>query len=554
MPNVIAGIDNVTPIYQPNARWTSWNLNEIYFGQQGQNKYIPNVNDFVVNVDTGEIWKVESLDPVTYVPTLVRMQIIETGTLSDVLLGVGPGTESDTYRVYIDKSVVPYTLAVDARLKVAGSMVSKAMLFRGSQLDGSAVVISALYDQSGTLLGQAIPLELVAMENNTNIAIKTVPVCNTMADIPDGEIITAVFYSDAGKVVSKRQLLAENTAFIRNTDTSVKYITSISLESPFLSQADPTLIQYPLNVPLTGLDLIGVVNYSDGSKSRLPVDGTKFTVFGFDGFISTIVGQKFNVVLKYSLSQGEVIYGANAVNGEFITKTYKATTTKAEGSYTVKLFGYPEWSNAINGYHMEWFLCNLDRSVIYRVTPYVVYNANSPAFVPTAYGIVQHLSVSINLQDVNGSFKAYRYVQTMDVTLLGPASARTTNWTIGFAPNQTPQYGLNNYASTTFINQNYWEVYVNSGATSQDEWLQRIYYDTLPLFDTSNEVAPIKPNYFALVFGNESIEYPISEWNNKLTISNAVPDNTNLYIKFMFKTPDNELQLSISALPIYQTN
>jgi hypothetical protein len=539
-------------VYQPSGRWSIWNLNEIYTGQQGAQRYVPRVNDYAVNTDTDETWKVTSIDPATLIPTLVRVNAINTGPLNpnDILLGVGPGTQSDTYRVYIDKSVTPHILAVDARLNVGGSMVTKAILFRGSELSGTAVAISALYDQSGNLLGQAIPLELIATINN--IAMKTVPVCHTLADLPDGELITAVFYSDVGNVVSKRQLLAENTAFIRTTDASVKYIIGISLETPFLSLTDPKLIQYPLNVPLNGLSLIGVVNYSDGSQIRMPVDGTKFSIFGFEGFISTVIGQKFNVVLKYTLSSNEVVYGANAIGGMFITDTYKATTSLANGAFTVKLFGYPVWIDSINGYILEWFMYNLDRTAMYRVTPYVKFGVNSRAYNPSLYGTTQSLSVMINLHDVNSIFANYNHVQNIDVTLLAPGSARTTNWTIGFAPNQTPVFGINNFAATTMTNQNLWSVNLASGETILSNWLNRMYFNTLPLTDTTKELAPPVPNYFALLIGNTSLEFPISEWNLTHAISLAVPDNSTLFVKFFFRTPDNDIQLSIVGLPCYQ--
>lgn len=553
--NAVAGIDGIVPVLNLNSRWTIWNLLEIYMGQNGSSKYVPNVNDYVINTDTDETWKVTSINQTTLIPTLVRVVPINTGTLSqqDILLGVGPGTASDTYRIYIDKSVTPHTLAVDARLNVAGSMVTKAIIFRGSDLTGTSVAISALYDQTGTLLGQAIPLELVAMVNGNNVAIKTVPVCYTLADLPDGEIVTAVFYSDTGSVVSKRQLLVENTAFIRTTDAAVKYITGITLESPFLSATDNTLIQYPLNVTLNGLSLIGVVQYSDGTQLRMPVDNTKFKISGFEPFISTIIGQKFNVVLKYTLSPGEIVYGANAVGGQFITNTYKATTVKANGAFTVKLFGYPVWIDAVNGYRLEWFMYNLDRTAMYRVTPYVTIDANSVPFNPTFYGTVQHLTVSINLKDVNGLFTSYLHVQNIDISLLAPAQARTTNWLVGFNPGQsTGIFGSNNFAATTFINQNLWSVNVGSNAATLADWLNKMYFNTLPLIDLTKETAPPVPNMFALILGNSVVEFPISEWNMTHQVSSAIPNNTTLFIKFFNRTNTNDIQLSVCGLPVYQ--
>jgi hypothetical protein len=555
----IAGTDGITPIYQPNARWTIWNLNELYMGQTGQNRYVPNVNDYVVNPATNEQWKVISIDPTTLVPRLDPVVTVGIGSFTeeDMLLGVGPGTQSDTYRVYIDKSVQPHTLAVDARLHVAGSMCRTAQIFKGSQLDGTSKLISAFYDQSGNVLGQAIPLELVAIQNinGQNVSIRTVPVCYTTEDLVDGEVVTVVFYSDTGFVVSKRQLLVENTAFIRSPDSSVKYITSIAMESPFLSLADPKLIQYPLNVPLSGLGLIGLVNYSDGSTIRLPVDGIKFSIYGFENYAATIIGQKFPLILKYLLSSDEVVYGANVGDGKFITVPYNATTISADGQYTDKLFGYPVWIDATNGYRMAWWLYSLERNVVYDATPYVKINTNSPAFNPTTYGVRQHLSVSVNLNDVNGSYPKYIHVQTIDVVLMGPGTDRTNNnWQIGFDPNQDPLYGIGLALSSTFVNQNLETINVSCGATTVDDWLNKLYYATKPLVDPVKETVPPVPDFFSISVNGQDIQFPVTQWNSTLQIPGVLQNSSTAFIKFFKRTSNNDIQLAICGLPVYQTN
>ena len=86
------------------------------------------------------------------------------------------------------------------------------------------------------------------------------------------------------------------------------------LRTPFLSSSDPTLIQFPINVILSDLNLMGIVRYSDGTCAMLPVDNTKFQILGFNAFVSTIVGQSFDVVLKYNLSPDEAVFSASSVD------------------------------------------------------------------------------------------------------------------------------------------------------------------------------------------------------------------------------------------------
>lgn len=555
----ITGTDGKTPIYEPEARWTTWALKEIFVGGPGLKKYVPKIGDYVIDTDTNETYIVDDLDITTLVPAFRRVERPEGSGIfneSDMLLGVGPGTQSDTYRIYIDQSVIPHTLAVDARLRVHGSMTTSCKIFKGSHLLGNQQVISAVYDAGGTLLGQSIPLELCAVPSDvTNHAIKTVPVCHTTENLADGEVVTAVFYADTGHVVSKRQLLVENTAFIRTSNDAVKYVTSIELETPFLSAGDPELIQYPINVPLNGMNLMGVVNYSDGSQLRLPVDGTKFQVFGFEHFVATIVGQKLPVVLKYNLSSDEIAYGATINGDRFFTKTYRAQTTVRDGIYSVKLFGYPVWIDAVNGYRLEWFLYNLDRDVSYRVTPHVQINESTRAFDPLAYGINQRLAVSINLKNANPAYKNYIHTQTIDFVLAQAGTVQAdTAWTVGFEPSQNPPFGRLNYVGMEYVNINLRRLNLTSGETVLANWLNRMYSLSKPLIDPDREALPIEPDFFKLVIGATELEFPIAQWNQVIPITQTLANHSTLFIKFFKRTVTTDLQLAVCGVPVWQTS
>lgn len=551
----ITGTDGQQPVYSPDSRWTIWNMKEIYTGGAGKARYVPKVNDLVLDQDFWIWYEVVSIDEVTYVATLREKDVRNMGGEMndyDKLLGVGPGTQSDTYRVYVDKSVTPYILAVDARLRVAGTMCKTCKIYRGADVWDEASVVSKVYDGAGNFLGTDVLLELAAIEGQ-NKTIKTVPVCYTSEDLKDGELVTAVFYSDSGHVVSKRQLLVENTAFIRSTDDSVKYIIDISLKSPFMSKADPALIEYPINVPLAGLFLTGVVHYSDGSTAEYPVNGQKFSIFGLDNFVSTIVGEKLDLVLKYSLSSEEICYEAQQVGDtRFMAKSYDAVVAKADGAYTVKLFGYPHWLDGIRGYRMEWFLYNLDRNLAQRVTPYVRINDNSPAFDPLLFGTRQRLSVTLNLQDVSSAYTYYRHVQSIDVTLMAPGGTQQTDWTVGFDPTQNPQYGLENHFKFEFINQNLRRLKLDMGLDTIDQWLDKLYYPSKPLVNPYTEAKPIVPDFFAIVINTEKYIFPITQWRSIFTVTDQLWPGATVFIEFFKRTNNNDIQLAVAGVPVVQ--
>lgn len=551
----ITGTDGQTPIYDPDGRWTSFKLTEIYQGAAGAGRFIPKVDDYVVDTDTDHRYIVTALDPTTFIPTLTAIVETPIGEFSqgDLLLGVGPGPQSLTYRMFVDKSVIPYRVAVDHRLMYPNTGATNVTVFRGSVLNPEADAISQVYNNSGDLTGHVVTLTAVTM-NGQATNMKTVPEFNTTFDLQNNEIVTVVAYSAGGDVVGKRELLVENSSFIRRTDASVRYVQSIELLSPFLSSSDPTLLQFPINVLLQGLNLRGKVNYSDGSNVILPVDGTKFKLFGWNDYLATIVGQTLPLVLKYTFASNEAFEGGGSGADRFKTLALTGETISSDGTFSVKLFGFPVWQNPTDGYRLEWYLYNLDRNTAFHVTNYVSYSDAGPAFSPTNYGVNQRLTVAINLHDVSGAFRNYIHTQTIDIALLAVGTARTTNWTIGFSPNQDPRFGIGNHADTVFTNSSLATVRLSSGATTLDSWLARMFGATLPLNDPSVEVGAPAPTHFALVLSGGDVEFPISNWNSTLTLNQALTNNGTLFVKFFKRTSDTDLQLAIAALPIWQTN
>jgi hypothetical protein len=552
---------NTTPIYDPTARWTIWSLDEIYTGPTAQKKYVPKVNDYVIKTDDYTTYIVDAVDLTTLLSTLRVIKpngaFFEMST-EDVLFGVGPGTQADTYRAYFDKTVTPHVLCVDQRLKVAGTMARYAKIFRGADTSSNGKVIGMLFDQGGTFLTYNIPLELAAIETHTNHAIRNVQVCYTTEKMINGEIITVVIYNDAGHVVSKRQLLVEETSFIRSVSSSGKYISHISLETPFLSQTQDGLIEFPINVPVQALNLMGRVHYSDGTIATMPVDGTKFKVYGLDQYVATVVGHKIEIVLAYTLSSNETAIGSGVGDGKFITEPYEIITTKVEGAYSVKLFGYPYWVSPEQGYRIEWFLYNLDRNIIFNVTNHVLFNPNTGPFDPKAYGFLQRLSVRINLADVSGTFKSYIHTQAIDIFLrMAPNSSNNTLWEVGLdAGVSNTLYGNNlfaTYQATSIGPQPTIKVRIDANIATKELWLDNVYKKTFPLFNPKLEISAPLPNYFAISFMGVRSEYSLDKWNQDLFINNPlITAHKTLHVEFFRRTTAGDVQLSVAGLSLRQ--
>ena len=545
--NFIVGTDGMSPVYDPDARWCIWELNEIWQGASGK-KYVPKVGDYVIEKNEYITYIVDSIDPVTLIPVLREIKNNTSSgvfTSSDMLFGIGTSASPDTYRIYVDKSTTPYTMAIDSRLKVYGSMTSYCKIFKGADLGGTGQVVSMMFGPSGNFSTNNVPLELVAIDNHTNYHIKTVQPCKTTIELEDGELLTAVIYSDNGHVVSKRQLLVENTAFIRSIDVSTKYVTHISLKSPFISATNDNLIEFPVNVPTNALNLIGVVHYSDGTKLELPVDGGKFKMLGIAQYVSAIVGQELNVVLSYSLSPGEVAYTGVVSSGHYITEAYTLRTINPNYSYSVKLYAYPEWVDETNGYRLKWWLFNLDRNVKFDVTEHIQFNPATGSYNPKDYGVTQRKSVAINLKNVSAAFKNFLHTQLVDISLYGKPVDTTTAWTVSHESTiSRPNYGLELNAKQVSS----YVINISGGITDQEEWLNRVYKQTFPLTDVTRELEPPMPTHLQITYNGELVEVPLSVWASNLTFVNPLSIYKNVYITFIRRSGAEVTYLSQAAM------
>jgi hypothetical protein len=548
--NGVVGTDGVYPIVDDEPLWRQWSIEQIYLGQEGEGKYVPKVKDWVIDPDVFEFWVVDHVDPVSLIPTLRpfvpgRVSGIFT---EDALIGVGPGQPSDVYRVYLNDAVWPHTLSVDTGIHIGGTMSSYCKIFLGTDTsEATGKVISKVYDNSGNFVSDAVQLELAAIDSHTNYSVKYVPRCHCTEKHPNNEIVTVVIYSDNGHVVYKRQLLMENTDTISDVHGSTKYISEISLECIWLSSTIPDQIEFPTNDLMNGLNMTGVVHYSDGSKARYPVNGGKFTMLGIDSYLSSIPGHTVPLTLRYSLGANEIAYASTGVNNGAITKPFSLVTTNPNKSIAVKLFGYPEWQSDALGYKMRWFMMNMERNVKFEVTGLVRFSENTGPFDPKLYGVLQRKNVTINLHEVSAAFIPFVHTQLVDIVLHSPpTNDMITPWSVNTVASDTlPRFGVNLFGEikSTLVN-------FKSGIQSKDQWLQEFYLKTRPLVDKDMEAGPMPPSHFIVQYGTSEIEYTIDQWDEDLSIGAGLGSGKNAYIRFINRQPSGDLQLSWAAVTL----
>lgn len=562
MPNPITvggivGTDNVSPQYNPAGLHKEWSMNEIYLGAVATNKNVPLIGDTVVQITGAQITRyiVKDINPSNMIPVLVQEEIDALSgsfTDTDILVGVGPGHFGESYRLYVDKSVTPYRIQVDERCRIATSGAVGVRIFRGADLSDQGSIISMIYDADGQLVDSMLQLRLLLTDSTiVNSALKGVEEGYTTVDLKTNELVTAVAYSDTGTVMSRRQLLVEETSWIATDTVGVKRVVGISLQSPFLSSVDPALIEYPFNLTMNALDLVGVVHYNNGDTLKLPVDGNRFSVFGFDGYAATQPGQSLDLVLSYRLAQDEASLVANAFTNRVVTEPYRAITIGADGTYGIKLFAYPVWVDFANGYRLKWFMYNLGRNAWYDATNYVSINTQYAVFDPKAYGIVQRLSASVNIKNVNALYKAYVHTQTVDIVLARQGTERLTPWLVGFTPDQNPRYGVTTQATAKFISTNRYEVKLTSGATTKAQWLERLYYATKPLYSPNTETGPLEPTHFEVNINGQLSLYTVDQWNAALQITGSYTNGMTIYVHWTRRLGPTTLYLGVSGMALW---
>lgn len=553
-PPVIGTEDGIEPIRDENAPWRMWGLKDIFVGTIGSRRFVPKVNDYVIQPTTYETWIVLSVNPVTLIPELMPIRPFGSSTepsREDILFGVGPGTQAQLLRVYLNRNTYPYRLTVDTHCFVGGSAMAHAVIYKNGDPTIGGEPVSKMYDNSGNFLGVEVPLELVALDtHDINSSIKIVQECYCNEEIPDGEPLLVVFYSADGIPRSKATLLCENTTYIRGIDIQRKFVTNISLESPWIS-GDANVIKFPLNIPTDALDLKGVVQYNDGSRLRLPVDGTKFSLAGMDGYLSSIPGEQFDAALIYSLSAEEISYaGQGMYVDRVVTAPYTIITEVIEPGYTVKLFMYPFWNATNSSYRMRYWLYNMSRNSHVEVTDYVKYAASIGGFDPRLWGVKQRLQVNLNLRDISPNYKPMIHTQMFDVTLFGIPSDNDTPWTVSnqLSPS-VPPYGIN--IKAVFRSPNVFNL--SSIFTTKEDWIKAYYDNTDPIVDRRTEVYNPVPAHF-WVSTNDGVDWTQyflnDSWDKDLTSRTPLTLYQNILLRFTRPVGLQTADLAIAAVTV----
>lgn len=556
-----ASLKPILPL--PNDTIRIWDIRNIYKGpafiqENGYYAYVPKEGDWVVDRDNGWFYVAHVGLEGENLSTLVPWEAPNRGGSADddlILLGDISRYTSEFILCAIDYSQMPPVMTVDNRIQIYGSNAASAKIFLHNDIGVNGQVVSCQYDNSGNIVSDTVPLELVKFNESRNIAVRVPLPCHCSQNLADGETLTFVAYDkNGGPILPAYRLVVQNTAFVRRTELGQKYVKGVQLLSPFLNSNDPELLEIPVSIrSLASVEFRARVWYSDNSYKDWAVDGDRMVLNGVREYIPTIVGQQASLTLTYFLNDNEQAVSSNPGEKPHVDQNYRIRTTEAVGAYAPKMYGYPVWDAAKSAWKMTWWLYNLDRQMAYDITDKAELGVNSDPFDPKNYGVVQHLTYAVTLSSVDSRWKAFRHVQNLDVVIYGaPGSATGTDWTVGFDPGQQPVYGPNLSCKVTGTSANARTVKIDSGIKTYDEWLEQLFYNTRPLRAIASESKAPAPTHFEVYVDSGHVyRYPVNQWNAALTIGTVLTAGQNVFIKWLKTDAGNiELQLGISALVV----
>lgn len=535
------------PIINPDRGFTEWAEKDIYTGPDGTGQHVPNVDDKVwswnrgvlrvtdVNIDTGlsvlKEWKAPNQN--------------RDSEIDDLLIGNGGHEESKYYQAYVDHSVNPSTIEVDSKLRIYPRNAVYFKYFRGTDITVTGEVISRNYDGAGNYINDKVPMHYLGVEHGYDRTVAVPEGTHTTEALQSGEIISVVGYNEEGGQCSVTRLTVQETSLYSKGLINSSYVTDIELRSPWLSE-DGVTVEVPVNLPVVSMGLSAVVHYNNGDTIEYPVDGNRFALYGLDDYVTATPDFYNPLTLSYQMGDNEESTSISVTGSGHITKAYKLHTLKAQHEYNLKLYVYPQWING--GWQLRYYLHNLSRDLLVEVTEQIEFGIGSiTTFNPTLWGVEQNLTVSIRLDKVNPSYVPYRHVQTFKVTLLSePTNASAASWLVNYEAGYEKVYGEGVAAIQTLNSATSYKFRLSSGCLTVEEWLAKVFYSTIPLYDKEVEANAPRPSHYDVIVNGVRERFELDNWNTDHIFTSGLNTGDNVEVIWVKQTEHQDLLLGIS--------
>lgn len=570
MADIKKVLGNGDTVIIPDRANTVLNLQDLYKYRlvdsgpeivRGNGNLVPKQDDLIYSYEIG-LMRAARVDESDYHVDLVGWKVPGSGGGAegqDELLGEGPGSQSESYRVMVDTRVFPYTLDINSRMRAYSDTAKEIRVFRGIDPSPSGEVISANYDPATKeYLGDAIPMKLVGTVEVNNLGIMAPISGYTTAELKNGAPVMVVVYNTAGSPIDVCRMLVHMTNIVRHPEDYAKRVKSTELLSPYLSKTEANVLEVPIDATVATLSMRAKVTYTNGLTSIQDVvdenANGKFKMLGLMYWSPQIPGDEQELELVYELSKGEeysYIQGETA-NGA-VRVPYKIRAVAKNPAFTLKLFSFPVWKNSTQGYVLEHWVCDLARQVTRRAPAAAVSLVDGfGAFDGLDYLTNQRIRFGVDLSVVDPAYAGHTFAQLVQISLLRDAGiAGSTNWKVKFSGNQVNWYGDGLQASVKAGNSGLSTINVGNSLGDQATWFDKVYYNSAPLYDIQTENKAPEPTHFVIVTKTREFEFPVSQWNNDLSFVSDLTEGQTVYIKWLKRTFNSVLQLGVSGLIVH---
>ena len=528
----ITGIDGHIVQYNPSAPWRLWSNTEVYIGIEGKDKHIPNEGDWIVDPINMTLSRVIDVDTVTGISNIepVTLNFNQQVALDSDLI---PNIGSETFRVYVDKSVHPHILTVDCHYRIFGTDASHMVLYKGGGDITDAPKISEIYDEDNLFKSNDIPLESILVDSHRYTSIKMATAAKTSIDLREGEVVTGVVYTDAGHVSAMTRFVVVNTSFIHSVDLVNKVITDISLRTPFMEDGIDR-IRRPITIDTDDLFISVLIHYSDGSLQAMPITDERISLHGMDIVSRDGVGVEYPLVLGYTAKANEEIAGGLTHTTGILTKAYNIINYIPNGVHQYRVFVYPEYANVTQGYRLRAWLITGLRDRIIEVTEDVTI-ANFSGISQAKQNII----VSLNTSSY-GDVKIH--VEHLEVTLSNVPTSDNSLWDVK-SGNYVYTAPIIRYIPGT-------DTLDVSMGMDLDTWLNTVYVNSNPLYISGVETEAVIPTHFELVTPTEPSSGLIPVTDIDTPIASTASVLSTCTIRFYKVISDLRMHLAISSLVI----
>lgn len=539
------------PVYNPNAEGRLRMYADIYRGKQyigegNKGRIVPNVDDPVLDYDTG-FYRVKSVDPGTLLANLVEWSAPVRGGASaaDFILGVGPRYPQQGYFVYVNNAVNPPVLNVDSGFYTRYPNTKHFRVFAGLVPLPNADIISAHYGASGNYIDDLIPaLELT---DTQGLPAWVPDSAFASREVDDGEYCCVVGYDTNGNVTGQAVFQCRNTGMVRPSSATQYQIESVELYGPHVDRTGMQ-VKYPVNATIDSIPLQCQVNYRGGKSTVKPIDGVKIRLVSNSTYLPTSPDINEPATLIYNLDATEAYDGSMDNTTRFITAQYTIVADPQADAYGFKLCSFPYWVSAAQGYAWRHYLHDLDHDAVYDVTQIAQLGANSKPFEPKLYGVVQEVTFTLDVSRADPRFNPYWHAQTIQVSLYADGTTNnTTNWTVLFERGYNA-FGRNCQAISTYVSSGVYQLDITCGAASFPEWLERLYTDTRPLFNSHNEGGPLTPTHMVVQVAGIRKRFPLNKWQELLQFEAPGTVGDIATIHFVKEVNGEDLYLSSCGL------